>query len=134
MFVFCCAGFLARAHRAQPSTMPVPPPPAPPPPPTLALVSFTGGKHMHYSLLLLVTLNRMSRDTEMWMRVSMIFVESCPTYCLWLIIDPARTTITLLSPSSQVDVTIHSIELCILLFLPYWWLIWWTDNSLSNGG
>lgn len=44
MFVFCCAGFLARAGRAQPSTMPVPPPPAPPPPPTLALVSFTGGK------------------------------------------------------------------------------------------
>ncbi|KAF4796820.1 hypothetical protein TURU_079453 [Turdus rufiventris] len=33
------SGFLARADRAQPSTMPVPPPPAPPPPPTLALAN-----------------------------------------------------------------------------------------------
>ncbi|KAF2985620.1 hypothetical protein EK904_012155 [Melospiza melodia maxima] len=32
-------GFLARADRAHPSTMPVPPPPAPPPPPTLALAN-----------------------------------------------------------------------------------------------
>lgn len=110
MFVSCCAGFLARADRAQPSTMPVPPPPAPPPPPTLALVSFTRGKWMHCSLLLLVTLNGMSRDTEVWMRLSMISGESSPIYYIvygWSLILQEGPLFPLPS-SSYVDVTIHS--------------------------